>query len=170
MKKFRYLYLIFLFLPQTPCGPSVSREFPMPFKCFRKIHQRLTTSECEILPKHLPASVNTSAMVTGFCLHATLPLGVRPPKFGLVEAVDTLGTVLLYQTASAASTAPGADSARCVPAQYPPLSEPVASSPPLPPDVFLRGNPLSPSLIRDVIVIICHICNKTQRGWAQELQ
>ena len=42
--------------------------------------------------------------------HAALPLGVGPSKFGLIQAVHTLGAVHLYETAFAALAAPGAGS------------------------------------------------------------
>lgn len=99
------------------------------------------------------------------CLHAALPLGVGTAKLRLVEAVDTLSTVILNQTALAGSAAPGTDSSNRITGKNLPFFEPVAPSPPPSPplDGFLRDDPLRPALISEVIVIVCHI-------WRQETQ
>lgn len=148
----------------------------MPLKHLLKTDRKLFTSVWETPRQHtnLHSKIRqiTSLNATiGICdelnLHATLSLGVGSPELGLVEAVDTLRAVLLYQTAFAVSTAPGANSPGRKPTQNLPFPEPVALPPPLPPppplDVFLRDNPLSPALISDVIVIICHI-------WRREIE
>lgn len=96
-------------------------------------------------------------------LHAALPLGVGPAKLGLVEAVDALGAVLLHQAALAAAAAAGAHPAGRVASQHRLFNEHVALGPPPPPlDVFLRDDPLSPALISEVVVVVCHIWR--QRG------
>lgn len=92
-------------------------------------------------------------------LHATLALGVRASKLGLIKAVDAFGAVLLDQTAFTDSAASGTNSSVSVPTQNLPFFKPAALSPPPPPsrDVFLRDSPLNPVLISEVIFIICHI-------------
>ncbi len=131
-----------------------------------KAHQwcvRNAQTKCAVKSAYPPACLTQqSEFVIRLNLHAALPLGVGPPELGLIEAVDALCAVLLNQTAFAASTTPAACSPGGIPTQGPPFSEPAALPPPPPPplDVFLRDNPLSPALISDVIVIICHICKR----------
>lgn len=43
-------------------------------------------------------------------LHAALFLGVGPAELGLIQAIDAIAAVLLYEAACADPTAPGADS------------------------------------------------------------
>lgn len=144
------------------------QELSMPFKHFLNIFVKsspvvlASAVKLDFPPAFLLKNNNLNCV--WFNLHATLSLGVGSPELGLIQAIGTLCTVLLYQTAFAPSTAPGSNTPGCISTQYLPFSEPAAPPPPPPPplDVFLRGNPLSPALISVVVVVVViirDVCN-----------